>query len=222
MSMLMPTRRNRGLLSDFMFDPFDAFFNTPMPSASTPTLMRTDIKETESGFEMTIDLPGFKKEDVQAELKDGYLHIEAQTKSETEDKDANGTYVRKERFSGKCSRTFYVGEEIPLNLELYIRNGIQAQPTAYPEIGGLDNAVFRDYSAVNPEQRKFDRPYQRRATLDGASYTAVIFPTAFQAVATGKLTPTARENVAIADENNRRRRRMPSMFDDDFFDSFFG
>ena len=86
MSMLMPTRRNRGLLSDFMFDPFDAFFNTPMPSASTPTLMRTDIKETESGFEMTIDLPGFKKEDVQAELKDGYLHIEAQTKSETEDK----------------------------------------------------------------------------------------------------------------------------------------
>ena len=67
MSMLMPTRRNRGLLSDFMFDPFDAFFNTPMPSASTPTLMRTDIKETESGFEMTIDLPGFKKEDVQAD-----------------------------------------------------------------------------------------------------------------------------------------------------------
>lgn len=118
-------------------------------------------------------------------------------------------------------RTFYVGEEIPLNLELYIRNGIQAQPTAYPEIGGLDNAVFRDYSAVNPEQRKFDRPYQRRATLDGAAYTAVIFPTAFQAVATGKLTPTARESVAIADENNRRRRRMPSMFDDDFFDSFF-
>ena len=112
MSMLMPTRRNRGLLSDFMFDPFDAFFNTPMPSASTPTLMRTDIKETESGFEMTIDLPGFKKEDVQAELKDGYLHIEAQTKSETEDKDANGTYVRKERFSGTCSRTFYVGEDI--------------------------------------------------------------------------------------------------------------
>lgn len=112
MSMLMPTRRNRGLLSDFMFDPFDAFFNTPMPSASTPTLMRTDIKETESGFEMTIDLPGFKKEDVQAELKDGYLHIEAQTKSETEDKDANGTYVRKERFSGKCSRTFYVGDDI--------------------------------------------------------------------------------------------------------------
>lgn len=112
MSMLMPTRRNRNLLSDFMFDPFDAFFNTPTPAASTPTLMRTDIKETANGFEMTIDLPGFKKEDVLAELKDGYLHIEAQTKSESEDKDASGTYVRKERFSGKCSRTFYVGDDV--------------------------------------------------------------------------------------------------------------
>lgn len=112
MSMLMPTRRNRNLLSDFMFDPFDAFFNAPTPAASTPTLMRTDIKETANGFEMTIDLPGFKKEDVLAELKDGYLHIEAQTKSESEDKDASGTYVRKERFSGKCSRTFYVGDDV--------------------------------------------------------------------------------------------------------------
>ena len=112
MSMLMPTRRNRSLLSDFMFDPFDALFNAPMPSAQTPTLMRTDIKETEGGFEMIIDMPGFKKEDVQAELKDGYLHISAQTHSESEDKDAAGTYVRKERFSGKCSRTFYVGDDV--------------------------------------------------------------------------------------------------------------
>lgn len=112
MSMLMPTRRNHSLLSDFMFDPFDAFFNTPMTTSQTPTLMRTDIKETDTGYEMVIDMPGFKKEDVQAELNDGYLHITAQTKSENEDKDANGTFVRKERFSGKCSRTFYVGEDV--------------------------------------------------------------------------------------------------------------
>lgn len=110
MSMLMPRRNS--LLSDFMFDPFDALFNAPMPSTQTPMLMRTDIKEHDGGFEMIIDMPGFKKEDVQAELKDGYLHISAQTKSETEDKDKNGTYVRKERFSGKCSRTFYVGDDV--------------------------------------------------------------------------------------------------------------
>ena len=117
MAMMVPMRRNRNLLSELMTDPFDAFFNAasaPMQAMQkmSPTLMRTDIKETDGGYELTIDLPGFKKDDVQAELKDGYLTINAQTQSESEDKDEEGTYVRKERFSGKCSRTFYVGEDI--------------------------------------------------------------------------------------------------------------
>ena len=117
MAMMVPMRRNRNLLSELMTDPFDAFFNAasaPMQAMQkmSPTLMRTDIKETDGGYELTIDLPGFKKDDVQAELKDGYLTINAQTQSESEDKDEQGTYVRKERFSGKCSRTFYVGDDV--------------------------------------------------------------------------------------------------------------
>ena len=117
MAMLMPMRRNRNLLSELMSDPFDAFFDAataPVQAMQkmSPSLMRTDIKETDAGFELNIDLPGFKKDDVQAELKDGYLTIAAQTQSESEDKDEKGTYVRKERFSGKCSRTFYVGDDI--------------------------------------------------------------------------------------------------------------
>ena len=113
MAMMVPMRRNRNLLSELMTDPFDAFFNAasaPMQAMQkmSPTLMRTDIKETDGGYELTIDLPGFKKDDVQAERKDGYLTINAQTQGESEDKDEQGTYVRKERFSGKCSRTFYV------------------------------------------------------------------------------------------------------------------
>ena len=75
-------------------------------------VMKTDVRETDGTYELDIDLPGFKKDDVQAELKDGYLTIAAQTQSESEDKDEKGTYVRKERFSGKCSRTFYVGDDI--------------------------------------------------------------------------------------------------------------
>ena len=111
MAMMVPMRRNRNLLSELMTDPFDAFFNAasaPMQAMQkmSPTLMRTDIKETDGGYELTIDLPGFKKDDVQAELKDGYLTINAQTQGESEDKDEQGTYVRKERFSGKCSRTW--------------------------------------------------------------------------------------------------------------------
>lgn len=117
MAMMVPMRRNRNLLSELMTDPFDAFFDAasaPVQAMQkmSPTLMRTDIKETDAGYELTIDLPGFKKDDVQADLKDGYLAITAQTQSETEDKDEKGTYVRKERFSGKCSRTFYVGDDI--------------------------------------------------------------------------------------------------------------
>ena len=117
MAMMVPMRRNRNLLSELMTDPFDAFFNAasaPMQAMQkmSPTLMRTDIQETDGGYELTIDLPGFKKDDVQAELKDGYLTINAQTQGESEDKDEQGTYVRKERFSGKCSRTFYVGDDV--------------------------------------------------------------------------------------------------------------
>ena len=114
MAMMVPMRRNRNLLSTLMTDPFDTFFDAasaPMQKMA-PTLMRTDIKETDEGYEMTIDLPGFKKDDVQAELKDGYLSITAQTQRESEEKDEKGTFVRKERFSGKCSRTFFVGEDI--------------------------------------------------------------------------------------------------------------
>ncbi len=114
MSMLVPTRSNRGFFNDLMADPFDNFFGTmASPSVKTaPNLMRTDIKETDAGYELVIDLPGFDKEGVQAELKDGYLTVTAETKSETEDSSAGGTYVRQERFTGKCSRTFYVGDDI--------------------------------------------------------------------------------------------------------------
>lgn len=113
MAMLVPSRR-RDIFNDLMADPFDGFFNpVPAPSLKTsPNLMRTDIKETDTGFELVIDLPGFTKDNVTAELKDGYLSVTAETKRETEDKGANGTYLRQERFTGKCSRTFYVGDDI--------------------------------------------------------------------------------------------------------------
>jgi HSP20 family protein len=94
----------------FLSDPFDTFFGHAPVQQSTPNLMRTDIKELEDRIDIVIDLPGFDKDNVTAELKDGMLTISAETSRESEEKD--GTYVRKERFSGKCSRSFYVGEEI--------------------------------------------------------------------------------------------------------------
>ncbi len=109
MTMIVP-RRNRSLFDPFMNDPFDALFSSMTAPQATPNLMRTDIKENEGGYEIVIDLPGFDKENVSAELKEGILKISAKTSSETEEN--TGTYLRRERFSGQCSRQFFVGDDV--------------------------------------------------------------------------------------------------------------
>lgn len=75
-------------------------------------MMKTDIKDAGDHFELMMDMPGFKKEDVQAQLKDGMLTIEANTSTSNDEKDENGKYIRRERFTGSCSRSFYVGEGV--------------------------------------------------------------------------------------------------------------
>ena len=75
-------------------------------------IMKTDVKETEKGYEVAIDLPGFKKQDVTCELKDGYLTVSAEKKLEENEKDSEGKYIRRERYTGNQSRSFYVGDGI--------------------------------------------------------------------------------------------------------------
>ena len=74
--------------------------------------MRTDVKEQEGAYELEMELPGYKKEDVTAQLKDGYLTIQASKNTTNDEKDAQGNYIRRERYTGQCSRSFYVGEEV--------------------------------------------------------------------------------------------------------------
>ena len=74
--------------------------------------MKTDIKETDNGYEVTMNLPGVKKEDVKAELKDGYLTIQASSNTSKDEKDNDGRYIRRERYAGTCSRSFYVGDAV--------------------------------------------------------------------------------------------------------------
>lgn len=108
--MLMPSIFNDNLFDDFFgFDyPFRGYQRTDSGS-----LMNTDVKEHEHGYELEVSLPGYKKEDIQAELKDGYLTIKASTSKNNDEKDEKtGKYIRRERYSGSCSRTFYVGEGI--------------------------------------------------------------------------------------------------------------
>lgn len=75
-------------------------------------LMKTDVRELEKSYELDVELPGYNKEDVKIELKDGYLSVSAETKKSNDEKDEKGNYIRRERYSGSCSRTFYVGKEI--------------------------------------------------------------------------------------------------------------
>ena len=74
--------------------------------------MKTDVKETDSGYEVDIDLPGFKKDEINVQLDNGYLSISAAKGLDNEEKNKEGKYIRKERYAGAMSRSFYVGDAI--------------------------------------------------------------------------------------------------------------
>ena len=75
-------------------------------------MMKTDILDVDGNYELEIDLPGFKKEDVKIQLKNGYLNIQATREEKKDEKDDKGKYVRRERYTGTCNRSFYVGSSI--------------------------------------------------------------------------------------------------------------
>ena len=107
--MLMPSIFGESLLDDFLGFPFSRYDRTGFGNGG---YMNTDIKETDTGYELTMNMPGAKKEDVKAELKDGYLTVQVTTSRSSDEKDKDGKYIRRERYSGSCSRSFYVGDEV--------------------------------------------------------------------------------------------------------------
>ena len=113
--MLMPSIFGENLFDDFMNDfSFPTFPNVDkeLYGKHAKNLMKTDVKETENAYEIDIDLPGFKKDEIQIELKDGYLTVSAEKGLDKDEEDKKGKYIRKERYAGALSRTFYLGEEI--------------------------------------------------------------------------------------------------------------
>ncbi len=112
MMLYLPSIFGDNLVDDF-FDDFN-FFRPARPAMRTERtkLMRTDIRETDTGYELDVELPGYKKEDLNLELTNGYLNISAEKNTSKEEKDKNGRVVRQERYTGSMKRSFYVGEEI--------------------------------------------------------------------------------------------------------------
>ena len=114
---------------------FDDMFNEAfgmMPSIDhtlygkhAKNLMKTDVRETEDGYVVDIDLPGFKKDEVTLELKDGYLTVSAAKGLDKDEQDKKGRYIRQERYAGAMSRSFYVGENVePNDLHAKFEDGI--------------------------------------------------------------------------------------------------
>ncbi len=117
--MLMPSIFGEDMFDEFMRS-FPFFDNSAERSVekklyghNAQNIMKTDIKQVDGGYELEIDLPGFAKEDVTAELKDGYLTISASKGLDKDEQEKKtGKYIRRERFAGACQRSFYVGEDI--------------------------------------------------------------------------------------------------------------
>ena len=111
--MLMPSIFGENLFNDDWMDFSFPDVDKELYGKHAKNVMKTDVKETDNSYEVDIDLPGFKKDEIEAKLENGYLTISAAKgldKEEEEEKD--GKYIRKERYSGAMSRSFYVGDEL--------------------------------------------------------------------------------------------------------------
>ena len=115
--MMIPKRKND-------FDLFEDIFGDPFFGEHDTKIMKTDIKEKKDKYIVDIDLPGYEKENIKIDITDGYLNIQATVNSKDEEKE-DGKYVRRERYVGTCSRSFYVGEDITEeDVKAKFRNGI--------------------------------------------------------------------------------------------------
>ena len=114
--MMMPSIFGENLFDDFMNDfPFEKHFfgeRNPLYGKHAKNIMKTDVKETDNSYELDIDLPGFKKEDINVQLDNSYLTIAASKSLEKEDEHEKSHYIRQERYSGSMSRSFYVGNDV--------------------------------------------------------------------------------------------------------------
>lgn len=117
MSSYLPTIFGENLMD--VFDGFDRNFfrnfgnmDRALYGKHAQNMMKTDVKETDDGYEVDIDLPGFKKDEIQLELNNGYLTISTQKALEKDEKNKKGRMLRQERYAGMMQRSFYVGEHI--------------------------------------------------------------------------------------------------------------
>mgnify|MGYP005934294389 CR=1 FL=1 len=128
--MLVPSIFSDNFFDDFFEFPFiddreERNAERKLYGHHAANLMKTDIRETDTSYELDIDLPGFKKDEVSIDLKDGYLTISAAKGLDKDAEDKKGKYIRQERYAGACSRSFYVGWDVePDEISAKFESGI--------------------------------------------------------------------------------------------------
>ena len=125
---MLPSIFGENLFDDFFDDDFMRFpawgRRDPLYGKRAKDLMKTDVRETGETYELDIDLPGFKKDEISVDLKEGYLTIQAAKGLDKDEKDKEGKYIRQERYAGACSRSFYVGDVEPDQVTAKYEDGI--------------------------------------------------------------------------------------------------
>ena len=126
---MLPSIFGENLFDEFFDEPFGMMPSfrgrNPLYGKNARNLMKTDVRETENTYELDVDLPGFKKDEIQLQLENGYLTISAAKGLDKDQKDQQGRYIRQERYAGACSRSFYVGEQVePKDVSAGFEDGI--------------------------------------------------------------------------------------------------
>ena len=116
------------IFGENMFDDLfeESFFgaHNPLYGKNAKNLMKTDISEKENGYEIAVDLPGFKKDEINLDIKDGYLTITAQKGLDKDKEDKKGHVIRRERYAGVCQRSFFVGDIKPEDIKAKYEYGV--------------------------------------------------------------------------------------------------
>ena len=126
--MMMPSIFGENLFDDFMDDfsfPTLPDVDKELYGKHAKNLMKTDVKETDDGYQVAVDLPGFKKDEIKIKLENGTLTINAAKGLDKDEKDKEGKYVRRERYAGSMSRSFYVGDGVSQeDIKAKFENGV--------------------------------------------------------------------------------------------------
>ena len=124
---MLPSIFSENLFDDF-FNDFDMFpgwsGRNPLYGKHARNMMKTDVRETENSYEVDVDLPGFQKDEIRLDLKDGYLTIQAAKGLDKDQQDKKGKYIRQERYAGAMSRSFYVGDVEPDQISAKYEHGV--------------------------------------------------------------------------------------------------